>query len=90
MVDFIYDGTYYRYLGQHRGGKSFYGTCSTTTQTLVGTCIDFELTKGALITLQMTATNVNKSAAKTLNVNSTGAKTVYVGNNATSATNTLT
>jgi hypothetical protein len=56
---------------------------------LVGSCLDFELTKGALITLQMTAANVNKSAAKTLNVNGTGAKIVYVENAATSSTNTL-
>lgn len=92
LVDFIYDGSYYRYLGQHRGGKSFYGTCSTTATTAAKTvtCAEFELQKGALITVQTSTAQTYTSAAITLNVNDTGAKTIYTNNAATSSTNTLT
>ena len=89
LVTFIYDGTYYRYLGQERYAHTYYGSTSSTGATVTVTSAEFELQKGAVVLVQATAANNDVSAAKTLNVNSTGAKTVYKGNAATSSSNTL-
>lgn len=99
IVTFIYDGTYFRFLGAEaagsvvspRGAGTWYGTSSTaaTTAAKVVTCANFVMTRGALISVTFsTASTV--SGAITLNVNSTGAKTIYYNNASTSATNALT
>lgn len=96
-ITFMYDGTYYRYLGMEaaatitQGGGTWYGTSSTaaTTAAKTSTITNFKLTPGAVVAILFSTANTYASGAITLNVNSTGAKTIYVNNAATSATNTL-
>ena len=82
MVYFMYDGTYYRYLGMQQvasnvqGGNTWYGTCSTAAGTTAKTSAitNYKLTAGAIVVLN--CSTANTVAAPTLNVNSTGAKTI--------------
>ena len=100
LLYFIYDGTYFRYLGsmaagdvvQPDGAGCWYGTSSTTasTQTKTTTIANFRLTKGAIVAVRFSTANTYMSAAVKLNVNSTGAKNIYTKSGATSSSNTLT
>lgn len=98
MLSFIYDGTYFRYLGAKSasvvvpadGGGGWYGASATTESkaSKTGSCPNFTLTRGAIITLScMTANTVQDTL--TLNINGTGAKNIYVNGSNTSATNPL-
>lgn len=100
VLYFMYDGTYFRYLGaqaagsvqQPDGAGAWYGTSSTaaTTAAKTSTIANFRLTSGAFVAIRFSTANTYVSGALTLNVNSTGAKTIYKGASATSSTNTLT
>lgn len=99
LLYFVYDGTYFRYLGSQsaasvvppEGAGTWYGTSSTaaTTAAKTSTIANFKLRPGAIVNITFSTANTKKDAALTLNVNSTGAKTIYVNNAATSSTNTL-
>ena len=100
LLYFVYDGTYFRYLGSQsaasvvppEGAGTWYGTSSTaaTTAAKTSTITNFKLRTGAIVNITFTTANTKVDTALTLNVNSTGAKTIYVNNVATSSTNTLT
>lgn len=100
LLTFMYDGTYFRYLGAQSAGStipsegagSWYGTSSTaaTTAAKTSSITNFILTQGARVSITFTYANTYVEGALTLNVNSTGAKTIYFNNAATSATNNLT
>lgn len=100
LLTFMYDGTYFRYMGAQSAGSvipaegagSWYGTSSTaaTTAAKTSSITNFILTQGARVSITFTYANTYVAGALTLNINSTGAKTIYFNNAATSATNTLT
>lgn len=100
VLYFVYDGTYFRYLGsmaagtveQPDGGGAWYGTSSTaaTTAAKTSSITNFRMTKGAFVAIRFSTANTYTSSALTLNVNATGAKTIYKGSSATSSSNTLT
>lgn len=98
LLYFMYDGTYFRYLGARAsaavvppdGAGVWYGTSSTAAGTAAkaSTIANFRLMKGAIVSVTFSTENTVYGAL-TLNINSTGAKTIYVNNAATSATNKL-
>lgn len=98
LLYFVYDGTYYRYLGARAaasvvppdGAGVWYGTSSTaaTTAAKASTIANFRLMPGAVVNITFTTANT-LAGALTLNVNSTGAKAIYYKNAATSASNEL-
>lgn len=98
LLYFIYDGTYFRYLGARAsasvvppdGAGVWYGTSSTAdgTSAKASTITNFRLMKGAVVSVTFVNENTGYGAL-TLNINSTGAKAIYVNNAATSATNYL-
>lgn len=100
LLTFMYDGTYFRYMGAESAGSvipsegagSWYGTSSSaaTASAKTSSITNYILTQGARVTVTFSNANTNVAGAITLNVNSTGAKTIYYNNAATSATNTLT
>lgn len=99
LLYFMYDGTYFRYLGSQsaasivppEGAGVWYGTSSNSASTAAktSTITNFKLRPGAIVNITFTTANTKADTALTLNINSTGAKTIYVGNAATSSTNTL-
>ena len=99
LLYFMYDGTYFRYLGSQsaasivppEGAGVWYGTSSNSASTAAktSTITNFKLRPGAIVNITFTTANTKIDTALTLNINSTGAKTIYVGNAATSSTNTL-
>lgn len=99
LLYFVYDGTYFRYLGSQsaasvvppEGAGTWYGTSSTaaTTAAKTSTIANFKLRPGAIVNITFSTANTKVDTALTLNINSTGAKTIYVNNAATSSTNTL-
>lgn len=98
LLYFIYDGTYYRFLGSiqagtvapSRGANTWYGECSSnaTATAKTSTISNFVLTQGAVVVIQALAASTVENAL-TLNVSSTGAKTIYYKQAATSSTNPL-
>ena len=100
LLYFVYDGTYFRYLGSQsaasvvppEGAGTWYGTSSTaaTTAAKTSTIANFKLRPGAIVNITFSTANTKADTALTLNINSTGAKTIYVNNAATSSTNVLT
>ena len=98
VLYFIYDGTYWRYLGnmaaanvqRPEGGGSWYveSTTAAATATKVASYTGFTLVQGAVVAVKFSKANTVIGAIK-LNVNSTGAKTIYYKNAATSASNAL-
>lgn len=97
MLYFMYDGNEYRFITAvsagsvvPRGANTWYATCTTAAATAakVGTCANFVLTRGALVSV--TFTYANTATTPTLNVNSTGAKSIYASNAAGSASNPIT
>lgn len=99
LLYFMYDGTYYRYLGSQsaasvvppEGAGTWYGTSSTAASTAAKTSAinNFKLCPGAIVNITFTYENTCVNSALTLNINSTGAKTIYVDGIATSTNNTL-
>lgn len=93
LLYFMYDGTYYRYMGETAaasvnppdGAGVWYGTSSTSEGTAAKTtAIDnFKLVKGAVVNVNFSTANTVEGSI-TLNVNSTGAKTVYFEGGSTS------
>jgi len=79
---FIYDGTYYRYLGTvaaasndnnpPRGANVWYGTCSTSasTQTKLSNIVGFSLTKGAIAVIAFSYANTYTSDKLALTISS--------------------
>ena len=98
ILSFIYDGTYFRYLGAKSasivtpadGGGGWYGACATTASTAakIGSCPNFIPTRGAIVTLSCATANTVQGAL-TLNINGTGARNIYVNGSNTSTTNPL-
>lgn len=98
LLYFMYDGTYFRYLGARAsaavvppdGAGVWYGTSSTAAGTAAkaSTIANFRLMEGAIVSVTFSTENTVHGAL-TLNINSTGAKTIYVNNAATTATNYL-
>lgn len=99
VLTFVYDGTYFRYLGaktagtqiQPEGAGSWYGTSSTAATYSAKFCVvsTFRKTQGAIVSITFSTANTYINGALTLNIDSTGASTIYVNNVATSASNTL-
>lgn len=99
VLTFVYDGTYFRYLGaktagaqtQPEGAGSWYGTSSTAATYAAKVCVvsTFRKTQGARVSITFSTANTYINGALTLNIDSTGASTIYVNNVATSASNTL-
>lgn len=100
LLTFMYDGTYFRYMGAESAGSvipsegagSWYGTSSSsaTASAKTSSITNYILTQGARVSVTFTNANTYVAGALTLNINSTGAKTIYFNNAATSTTNTLT
>lgn len=94
LLYFMYDGTYYRYMGEVAaaaanppdGSGVWYGTSSTAAGTAAKTtAIDnFKLVRGAVVNVNFSTANTVEGAI-TLDVNSTGAKTIYFEGGSTSS-----
>lgn len=100
MCYFMYDGSYYRFMGsfvggsqqQPRGAGTWFGLGSgaATSRDKSASISNFFLTTGALVTLKFTNANTYTDASLRLNISNTGASNIYYRGAVTSATNTLT
>lgn len=101
IVTFIFDGSYWRYLGaingagdahsSANGGASWYCTSSSvaTASAKEGTASYYKLYIGALVSVRFTYANTYTNGALTLNISGSGAYPIFINGETTSSTNTL-
>ena len=99
MIYFMWDGTYYRYIGatqsssviSSEGATCWWGTSSTaaTSRDKTASITNYKPTKGTLVAIRFSTENTYASNSLRLNINSTNVKTVYNNAGATSASNPL-
>lgn len=99
MIYFMWDGTYYRYIGatqsssvvSSEGATCWWGTSSTaaTSRDKTASIANYKPTRGTMVAIRFSVANTYASNSLRLNINSTGVKTVYNVAGATSSSNPL-